>query len=441
MAGDRFGPSEQNDCANANKTMNQQIAQLSALAGQAAQKGQWTQAEALWQQVRALDPNHPHALYSLAVHAWQRGDLNGAIELIQLAQTAAPLDPLLAITASMFHRDSGDLENELRAITTCLAIDAYYLPAILAKAAYFERINRPKLAAITYRDALRIAPREENWPPELKDQLLRAQQMSVFYGEALEAFLLSALGTSAVVQSASSPTSVWHEAASIMSGRSRPYEADCNQLRVPRLPAIPFFDREQFAWVRALEAQTASIRDELQEALATQGQDFTPYIGYNPGEPVNQWNELNHSNRWSTYQLWKGGIPVAAHLDACPKTRDALLDIDMADIDGLCPNAMFSALAPHTEIPPHHGETNARLVVHLPLIVPPKCTYRVGFEKRTWEVGKTLIFDDTIEHTARNDSDELRVVLIFDVWNPLLSAGERDAVRALTTAMREFSRE
>jgi aspartyl/asparaginyl beta-hydroxylase (cupin superfamily) len=110
----------------------------------------------------------------------------------------------------------------------------------------------------------------------------------------------------------------------------------------------------------------------------------------------------------------------------------------MADIGGLCPNAMFSALAPHTEIPPHHGETNARLVVHLPLIVPDKCLYRVGFEERRWEVGKALIFDDTLEHTARNDSDELRVVLIFDVWNPLLTMDERDQVRALTSAARSF---
>jgi aspartate beta-hydroxylase len=419
-----------------------EIDQLAAQAGRAAQQGQWAQAESLWREVYKREPKHPHALYSLSMHAWQRGDLVGALELIQQARNVSPNDPLLAITASMFHRDSGDLDNELNAINACLAIDAYYLPAILAKAAYLERINKPKLAAITYRDALRIAPSEQHWPAELRDQLLRAQQMSVFYGEAMEAFLLSALGNnSALIQSASSTTSKWHEAASIMSGRSRPYEADCNQLRVPRLPAIPFFDREQFSWVRDLEAQTSAIRDELQGALATQGQDFTPYIGYNPGEPVNQWHELNHSNRWSTYQLWKGGTPVHEHLSACPKTRAALEGVEMADIDGLCPNAMFSALAPHTEIPPHHGETNARLVVHLPLIVPPKCTYRVGYEHRTWEVGKTLIFDDTIEHTARNDSDELRVVLIFDVWNPLLSLDERDAVRALTKAAREFNRD
>jgi len=64
--------------------------------------------------------------------------------------------------------------------------------------------------------------------------------------------------------------------------------------------------------------------------------------------------------------------------------------------------------------------------------------YRVGFEQRRWKVGEVLIFDDSIEHEARNDSDELRVVLIFDVWNPLLSPGERDMVRALSAARREF---
>ena len=41
------------------------------------------------------------------------------------------------------------------------------------------------------------------------------------------------------------------------------------------------------------------------------------------------------------------------------------------------------------------------------------------------------MFDDTIEHEAMNDSDALRVILIFDVWHPDLSAAEREAVAAL----------
>ena len=181
------------------------------------------------------------------------------------------------------------------------------------------------------------------------------------------------------------------------------------------------------------------IREELKAALASEQKDFTPYINLRAGAPVDQWRELNQSARWSHYSLWKHGQPIEEHLAKCKETRKALEAVDMAEIGGLCPNAMFSALAPHTKIPPHTGETNARLVVHLPLVVPEKCTYRVGFEHRTWKEGEVLIFDDTIEHTARNDSNELRVVLIFDVWNPLLAPEEREVVRAMAAATRSFN--
>jgi aspartyl/asparaginyl beta-hydroxylase (cupin superfamily) len=226
-----------------------------------------------------------------------------------------------------------------------------------------------------------------------------------------------------------------------MSGQTKPYHADCNQLQVPRLPAIPFFDPKDFSWVPGIEAQTAAITEELKSALERQQDAFQPYIAYKPGDPVNQWAELNHSQRWSSLSLWRGGVRDEANLAACPKTAAALEEVEMAEIGGLCPNAMFSALAPHTEIPPHHGETNARLVVHLPLVVPNNCLYRVVFEQRRWEVGKVLIFDDTLEHMARNDSDELRVVLIFDVWNPLLSREERALVQTLTQTARQFAME
>ena len=85
-------------------------------------------------------------------------------------------------------------------------------------------------------------------------------------------------------------------------------------------------------------------------------------------------------------------------------------------------------------MPAHTGMFNTRLICHLPLIVPPGCGFRVGNQVREWEVGKLLIFDDTIEHEAWNDSDEDRVVLIFDIWRPELSPAERDEVEALFSA-------
>ncbi len=62
------------------------------------------------------------------------------------------------------------------------------------------------------------------------------------------------------------------------------------------------------------------------------------------------------------------------------------------------------------------------------------CRFRVGAETRFWQRGEAFVFDDTIEHEALNPSDQLRIVFIFDVWHPDLSAVERDAVAALIAA-------
>jgi aspartate beta-hydroxylase len=109
----------------------------------------------------------------------------------------------------------------------------------------------------------------------------------------------------------------------------------------------------------------------------------------------------------------------------------------MAELRLLGMSAAFD-LAPGAHIPPHTGETNARLVAHLPLVVPGKCSYRVGYDWRQWREGKCWVFDDTLEHEARNDSDQLRVILMFDVWNPLLSLAEREMATALAGAMRDW---
>ncbi|WP_441820981.1 aspartyl/asparaginyl beta-hydroxylase domain-containing protein [Lysobacter sp. TAB13] len=417
--------------------LNEQINQLVQAAGLASRAGRWQEAERLWMQVRAIAPQHPQALYSLGIHALQRGDTGGAVELLQAAHNAAPDDPMILLSIGMVQRERGNSDGEWQAIGAALAIDAYFLPGLLAKAAYLERQGHARAAAQAYRNALTVAPPQPQWPDMLKQQLIHAQAKVDQYRDEFTEFLAHRVGGPRAALEAGA-LGRWDEAASIMVGRSKPYHADCNQLCVPRLPAIPFFDRSQFAWVPELESRTFDIQREMREVLRNEQAEFTPYIEYQPGDPVNQWRELNHSRRWSTYKLWSYSQPVPEHLAHCPNTRAALEAVEMAAIADVCPNAMFSALAPHTHIPPHHGETNARLVVHLPLIVPEKCTYRVGFERREWKVGEVLIFDDSIEHEARNDSDELRVVLIFDVWNPLLSLAEREMVNAMMSAHRDF---
>lgn len=407
------------------------------LASRAASEGRWQEAEQAWSKVLAIDPRHPQALYSVGIHAFRRGRLDEALRALQAANAANPGDPVVLLSIATVLREQGDRHGEGRAIDASLAADPYFLPGMLAKAGLLERNGQFKAAVSVYRNALKVAPPEPHWPAVLREQLAHGQALVRRYADALTAFLVDRTG-SRVGSLTPFEAERWREAGAILGGQSQPYPSICNQLCVPRLPAIPFFERSRFEWVEAIEARTEAITQELHAALAGDHDEFRPYVAYAPGAPVNQWRELNHSTRWSSYFLWKNGAPVEAHLARCPQTAQALEQAEMADIDGMCPNAMFSALAPHTHIPPHTGDTNARLVVHLPLVVPDHCRYRVGFEHRSWKVGEVLIFDDSIEHEARNDSDELRVVLIFDIWNPLLSEGEREMVRLMTVAQREF---
>ncbi|GFE88147.1 aspartyl/asparaginyl beta-hydroxylase domain-containing protein [Steroidobacter agaridevorans] len=417
--------------------MSNQVEQLIRTAGQLANAGRWDEAERTWLEVRRLEPHNSKALFSLGVHALQRGELAPAIELLRSARSVAPADPVILMTLVNAFARQGDREAEHEVIEATLALDAYFLPALLARANWMERYGRASAAATMYRNALKVAPPPSHWPAQLKPQLEYARDVVERYSKALGEHLETKL---AETRAALDPSVAgrWQEAAAIVTGRSKPFVSESNQLLVPRLPAIPFFDRSHFPWIGEFEAKTDAIRAELLAALQSQNDRFNPYIAYGKGDPVNQWRELNHSLRWSAFHLWRGGVPVQENLQLCPLTAEALALVPQVTIGGLCPNAMFSALAPRTHIPPHNGETNARLVAHLPLIVPDGCWLRVGYEKHEWKVGEVVVFDDTLEHEAMNGSDELRVVLIFDVWNPLLAPAERDMVRAMTAAVREF---
>ena len=158
---------------------------------------------------------------------------------------------------------------------------------------------------------------------------------------------------------------------------------------------------------------------------------MVPYIQYPDRVPMRQWKELNHNPKWTAIHLLQNGRRIEQNARHCPRTLEAISHMDQPDVAGASPNAMFSMLAPRTRIPPHTGVANTRVVCHLPLIVPGKCGFRVGETTREWNVGEAFVFDDTIEHEAWNDSDELRVVLIIDLWAPALTPGDRRVVAAV----------
>ena len=176
------------------------------------------------------------------------------------------------------------------------------------------------------------------------------------------------------------------------------------------------------------------IRAEFEALIAAEAAEMVPYIQYPEHASLRQWEELNKNPKWTAIHLLQYGWRIEANARHCPQTMDAIAKMDQPQVPGASPVAMFSLLAPRTRIPPHKGVANTRLVCHLPLIVPPNCGFRVGATTCGWRVGEAFVFDDTIEHEAWNDSDELRVVLILDLWAPALGAGDRRAVAAVIGA-------
>jgi len=120
----------------------------------------------------------------------------------------------------------------------------------------------------------------------------------------------------------------------------------------------------------------------------------------------------NSKNNWKVFTFQFFGIKHPLNCSLCPKTYDILSKIpELISAD-------FSYLPAKTKIKPHCGFTKMVLRAHLGLVIPVDCGLRVGKEVKKWEEGKMLIFDDSFEHEAWNDSDEDRFVLMLDIANP-----------------------
>ncbi len=205
----------------------------------------------------------------------------------------------------------------------------------------------------------------------------------------------------------------------------------------PYLAQRQFFERQEFDWVAKLEAMTPAIREELL-ALLSDGADFRPYVEDKSNRPVKAFHHLNNDQSWTALYLWRDGKLVPEVADRCPRTVEALGKVPLSHIGKRTPAALFSRLEAGAHIPPHSGMLNCRLICHLPLIVPLGCWFRVGNETREWEEGKLLIFDDSIEHEAMNPSEDLRIILLFDIWRPELTETERRAISGIFNAIDNF---
>jgi aspartate beta-hydroxylase len=371
-----------------------------------------------------------------ADRALRRGDVAAAAIAFERAAALAPerADLLMGLAAS--HRAQGRLEAALAATERALAIQPRLFNALLFKGVVLDDLGRLKAAAPAYVDALRMAPPSNAMAEPTRRALARGREVCERHQAEMIERLREAAGPAGLAPSLSRKIEAFIETT---AGRRRFYAQQPSQFYFPGLPAIEFYERDEFPWLAALEAHWQAARDEAL-AVWREGTDgLTPYVQLEAGTPLDQWAELNQSMNWSAFHLFQDGAPVAANQARCPATLAALEVLDQPAVRGRSPTALFSILRPGAHIPPHNGLNNTRLILHLALIAPEGCALRVGGETRVWREGEAFVFDDTIEHEAWNRSPAPRAVLICDVWNPRLSAEERDLIVRLTDVADRFN--
>jgi aspartyl/asparaginyl beta-hydroxylase (cupin superfamily) len=361
------------------------------------------------------------------MNALRQGDFKAAAAAFELAIGADPHSGALLRNLASAHRGAGDDEGELKALERALDLDRRDVVAWMRKAELHQRRGENGPAFEAWNASLALADQLRPWSGPMAESL---EQGAQFMAEGTRAIRSAVDKQLASISKKLDDTELRRCKAFVDAavGQRRIYVNECHGLCYPFLPADEFFDEKHFPWFAELSAQTDAIRDELLELMKNPGDALRPYVRMESGIGENKWMGLDNSLDWGAIFLWEYGEPNQPVLERCPVTARTLEALPGAKIPGRAPSAFFSMLKPHTRIPPHTGVTNTRAIIHLPLIVPDGCGFRVGGETRPWIAGKPFAFDDTIEHEAWNDSDELRSVLIFDVWNPHLSERERDVI-------------
>ena len=410
------------------------IIQAARAAGAA---GRSREAEELLVRAAQLAPDHPAVLNERGLQLMQRGEAAGARELFQRATAGDPGHPALWSNLAASLEALGLREEGMAAIERALKIEPRHPTALLQKASLIEQRGDPREAARIYRAALVTLGPETAPPPSLRAALEHAREL-VRQDDAALAHTIAERVAPVRARHGAGVSRRADQCIELLTGHRSRYLPQPTFMYFPGIPALEFFENDAFPWLGAIEAATDAIRAELTGVLSSDQAGLEPYVAYPDGVPLDQWRELNRSRRWSAYFLWNQGAAQPSHLASCPRTAEAVKAAPQCDVAQHGPNVFFSILEPRTRIPPHTGVTNARLTVHLPLIVPPGCGFRVGGETREWIPGRAWVFDDTLEHEAWNDSDAPRAILIFDIWNPYLTAAERDLVRAATEAIGSY---
>jgi aspartate beta-hydroxylase len=182
-----------------------------------------------------------------------------------------------------------------------------------------------------------------------------------------------------------------------------------------RIDTPPVLDTEQY--FPSAEKFVGKWREIRDEALAVK-QNLASVPRFHDIMKEQADISANDGRDWRMFIMRAYGVDVPQNRARCP-TVSALLDQSPEVM-----SCVLSFLAPGKHIPKHRGPFRGILRFHLMLTMPRTPDGDVAavleIDDKPYRLGdgECLLWDDTFPHEVWNNSDEVRIALLLDVWRP-----------------------
>jgi ornithine lipid ester-linked acyl 2-hydroxylase len=196
--------------------------------------------------------------------------------------------------------------------------------------------------------------------------------------------------------------------------------------RQSKVGDTPILATEHFPFLTPFTTNWQKIRTEA-EAILKFRDEIPAFHEISPDQ-----HKISKGKNWRTFILYGFGEKLEKNCKQAPYTAELLSKVPTLQ------TAWFSILSPGYHIPPHTGVTKGIIRAHLGLMIPKdaeQCWIRVGDQRKVWRPGEIFVFDDTYEHEVYNNTDEERVILLFDFNRPMGLVG-RALNNTLLSAMK-----